>query len=108
MSKNIRSYKLVTGEEIIGTDHTFSDNMISDTNIFLKNVRMLALQQTGPGQFGVIMVPWMRSDRDGVIKNSKEHIVGELVDDIPKHIEHSYIHETSGIQIADANDINLR
>jgi small nuclear ribonucleoprotein (snRNP)-like protein len=97
MSKTVL-LKLVSGEEIIGKLEDAND---SDA-LILEDVRELMIQQTGQGQIGIALVPWMAGAPDNSVKVFRTHIVGSLVSDVPKQLEDAYLQQTSGIQFAGA------
>lgn len=96
--------KLSSGEEVIGTLQDGGDTY----RVLVGNARVLVMQPTGPGQFGVAMMPWMISGQDDVVAIKTEHVVGELLNGVPKQLEDAYLSNTSGIQLAASNDNTLK
>jgi hypothetical protein len=91
--------KLVSGEEVIGKVEEQNDEYI-----VLGNARSLMMQQTGDGQVGLGMVPFMPSadnpatDTESDVKVYKQFIMAQPTA-IPSGLEDAYIRSTSKIAI---------
>lgn len=98
MSK-IAVLKLVSGEEVLGA-------IVGEENpytIELDSVRRLHAHQTGPGQMGLALIPWMMAAPDVKVQLFKATIMAIVNEnDIPKQLIDAYLQETSSIQIAGA------
>ena len=63
----------------------------------LKAPRMLMMQPTGPGQFGIAIVPYSSGSPDGEHKVRDRHVISTC--DAPDKLEKAYIENVSNIQI---------
>lgn len=90
---DLRSYKLVTGEEIIGR---FEKDI--DGAVVLSKVRIMVLN----GEMRIILVPWMMSASEDDVEIKHTAIVGSPADGnrIPASLETYYIETTSSIQLS--------
>ena len=89
----IKVYKLVSSEEIIG------EFVTSDTNeILLTRIRTIHMVQTGPQSVGPALLPFAVSNADGPIGIRKSAVVANITP--VKEIEDIYLQQVSGIQIA--------
>jgi len=86
--------KLVSGEEVIAKVTENTENTLT-----IKNARVLIMQPTGPGQVGLVMVPWMATVPDDEIPLRKVDIMHRATN-VPKELEDGYLQQTSGIQLA--------
>ena len=68
--KNLRVFKLITGEEIIA--EVLPDGVDYSYNI--KNALMLMMQQAQDGRFGIAVVPWGAHTVEAITIN-EEHII---------------------------------
>jgi hypothetical protein len=68
--KNLKVFKLITGEEIIAESLTIDGEYQHN----IKNALMLMMQQTSDGRFGVQIVPWGSHTTD-IITINDEHII---------------------------------
>lgn len=93
--------KLVSGEEVIGKIVEWKTD-----SVVLTSIRSLVMQPTGPGQMGIAMIPWMATDADGEHEIEDKDIMGRNTE-VPKQLEDGYLQQTSGIQIASANDAGI-
>lgn len=91
---DIKVYKLVSGEEIVGTVVESEQNFVS-----LEKVRAIHLVPQGNNQFGVAMMPYVTSDPNGAIKIYAHAVSAEVVK-VPADLEKTYMMQTSSIQIA--------
>ena len=91
----IKHYKLISGEEIIGK---FSD--VRDDNIFLTSVYLILAHPTSTGQLGYAMIPWLIASPDAEVKIPVVHILGEPENALPKEIEDYYLQQTSRIALS--------
>jgi len=96
MADDIKVLKLVTGEEIIahvGTPHGIDDDL------GLTKIRSIVMQQTGPNQVGLALVPWIASDPDAVATLRQSALLADPI--TPKsELEKEYLQQTTGIAIA--------
>ena len=104
MADDIRTFKLVTGEEIIGKLIGSSDTGFAGNNMIkLTKVRTIQMMPTGPNQVGVGLLPYSAADVDGAIKFSRSAIVAEI--EHGKDMEDAYLQQTTGIQLAGAGSV---
>ena len=95
----VRVLKLVSGEEVIGKVEKNEDDFI-----VLGNARSLMMQQTGDGQVGLGMVPFMPSadnpatDSESDVKIYKQFIMAEPIA-VPSPLEDAYLRSTSKIAL---------
>ena len=96
MSDEVASFKLDTGEEIIG--RITSRNPHNNTIVISKPRALALMPGQAPGQMTIQLVPFMASDQDGDITVFDAHIVaqGKPASDLEK----GYLQNTSGIEIA--------
>jgi len=92
----IKVFKLVSGEEIIGSLVSQSS---SPPGYVLEKVRAIHLVPQGQHQFGVAMMPFMTSDPSGQITIMTPAISAQVVN-VPDDMERTYLAQTSSIQIA--------
>lgn len=109
---SVRSFKLVSGEEIVGdVVSTKSGNQILTessttyaggvTSYSVKRPHVLQFQQMGPGQVGLAFVPWTLSNP--AIDEIEIPTSAILVSfDPAPQVERQYLEQTSGIAIASA------
>ena len=88
--------KLVSGEEIIGTNTEDSN----DANFFLKKVRTVQIQPLGGGQATIVFLPFLFGNPDAVVRISEKHVMGDPQEETPKALEDAYLQQTSNIAIA--------
>lgn len=93
--------KLVSGEEVIA-----KINGESEDEVLIESARSLIMQPTGPGQMGIGMIPWIATLPDDEISVRRRDIM-HFNDNVPKQLEDGYLQQTSGIQIASANDAGI-
>ena len=91
--------KLDSGEEIIGQEKTGE----GIENVYLANVRTLAIQPLGNNQAGVAMIPWMIGNPDGTISIPRMKVTGWPTEPTPKHIEDAYLQQVTGLSLATGN-----
>jgi len=96
-NSKIRLFKLVTGEEIIGS---VEYGITTDEQLKIARPRVLAMTPVGPGQVSLALVPWFMSNPDGTFIVNKNKIVAEPEGDTPRQLEDAYLQQTSGIQLA--------
>lgn len=94
---DIKTVKLITGDEIIG-----KVNHESGDCIFIEKVRAIVLQQVGPQQVAPTLIPWIITDEDAEVPLIKKHML--TLPMVPsKDVEDAYIKNTTNIQIATGN-----
>jgi hypothetical protein len=86
--------KLVSGEEVIARVKEETE-----TTITLESARTLLMQPTGPGQMGVVMLPWVTTIPEGVLPPLEKTFIMLRNDNVPKQLEDGYLQQTSGIQL---------
>jgi hypothetical protein len=92
---DIRCYKLITGEEIIG-----KCIVETDKEVRLDKVRTLQFVPGPQGTMGLAMVPWMASAIDETVDIKRLSMIGSPNGSVPKQLEDRYLQETSGLEIA--------
>ena len=101
MANDIRTYKLSSGEEIIGTLASKLPGSAGD--IVLEKVRVIQMMPTGPNSVGVGLIPFSAACVDGQITVKEHAIVAEI--EHGKDMEDAYLQQVTGIQIAGAGSI---
>ena len=71
--KDLRIFKLITGEEIIGEVIEGQGNS-PGYEYKVKNISMLMVNQSEKG-FGVVPVPWAMNVKDGEVTLLSEHVI---------------------------------
>jgi hypothetical protein len=102
------TYKLITGQEIIGRLIKAESPRIvaDDVGVRLEDVRVIEYGFTGPGQLQMGLAPFAVSSLNGEIVIMRSAIIAVLdPDNIPRPILDAYIKEVSGIEIAGAGSI---
>ena len=91
MSIEVKSFKLITGEEVI-TRFKKTD----DGDYIFEKPRMVMLQPRQDGSFGMMLIPYMTSNPDGSfpIKTSSVVIGPSIVE---KELENGYMQQTTKI-----------
>lgn len=94
---NIKSYKVATGEEVIGRVENETDEIVTMTRM-----RVVVMQPMQGGQLGVGFMPFMVSNLgdQAPVYLQKRAIVGEQ--NPSREIRDAYIKNTTGIEIAAA------
>lgn len=96
MSQEVVSFKLVSGEEIIAR----KVELTADT-LVIEKPRHILMQQTGPGQVGIALIPWFGSAGDSEIKIWRNTIVAHTDDeDVVAQIKQMYIQQTTGLDLS--------
>lgn len=90
---SVQIFKLVSGEEIVGR---VDDNDGGD--VLVKSPLRIDIVQTGPGQFGLSLQPFLKGAPDASIP-LKEHSIITTVE-APREFASAYLSQTSGIEIA--------
>lgn len=105
MTDTIRTLKLVTGEEVIGTIVNTATESLAETRseIVLEKVRTIQMGMTAPGHVGVALVPFSAACVDGEIAFNRTSVVAVL--NHGREMEDAYLQQTSGIQLASAGSI---
>lgn len=93
--KSVVCIKLVTGEELIGR---YVDS--SDTAVYLEKPFSLIMQDRELG-----MMPYCISAADGTFGINLHNIVS-LPAKVSKNFEEGWVHHTSNIKIASANEVS--
>lgn len=91
--RDIRLYKLVSGEEIIGT---VSEE--DETTVTLSKIRTYQMMQGQQGM-GVAMLPWLLSNAEGEFRLDKSSTMGRDPEKISKEVEDNYIANTTDIAL---------
>jgi len=94
MSQEIRSMKLLSGEEIIGRIE--SDDEFTLT---LSKVRAIQMVQTGPQQMGMAMAPFLATNIDGDITIRKAALAVDPMEP-STDAEKPYLEQTTSIALA--------
>jgi hypothetical protein len=98
MSNSIKSFKMVTGEEIVAEIH--HTVMRNDETIAyaLRRPHVMQLQQMGPNQVGLAFVPWTLSNPN--LDVIEVPVAAILVSFEPSaDVERQYLQQTSGIAL---------
>lgn len=98
MDHDVVVYKLVTGEEIVGT----LTEACKNGEVVIGRPRLLAMTPISQGQVGLSLLPWLASAPDEDIVLERSAIIGKPVR-VPKQLEDAYLQSTSGIQLATGN-----
>lgn len=94
MSQQVVSFKLLSGEEVIGRVENETDDVI-----VLSKVRSIQMVQTGPQSMGLHIMPYMASNLDGDI--SFRRAATTTVPSAPSsEAEKPYIENTTSIALA--------
>ena len=95
----IKSFKLITGEEVVG-------NVVEEGADFfqIEKIRQLGLAQVevpGEAQPRLIphFVPWILTNADGKIKLNKNNVMAD-VDNLPAELEALYLQQTTGLDLS--------
>lgn len=97
MSREIKLYKLVTGEEIIGGLQSYEWE--KSDSVTLSKVRVMLMQPMGQGQMSIAMIPWMVGAPDSDIVIYKRNIAGEPHGSLPTQLVNGYLSNTSGLDL---------
>lgn len=95
----LKAFKLVTGEEIIGSVVSTDDDTIT-----LEQARTIMITPTADGRMNLSLVPWMVSAQDPTTGTEKlailhtRSVVG-TPSDVPLALEKGYLQNTSTIQL---------
>lgn len=90
---SVQIFKLVSGEEIVGRVDSFEEG----TDVLVKNPLRIDVVQTGPGQFGLSLQPFLKGAPDAPIP-IKEHSIITTVE-APREFASAYLSQTSGIEL---------
>lgn len=104
MAKNVVVYKLITGEEIIGTKAAKTSAHSSSKYVLLDDVRTVVMQPLGNGQLTFALLPWLATAVDSQISIQEDSIIGFPLGELPKQLVDTYLQQTSGIEIASPTD----
>jgi len=98
---DIRLFKLINGEEIIGTvlEANNTDHYV------IEKVRTFMPHQTERGT-ALVLVHWIQFAQDNEIELNRSAVAASPKK-LPIELERVYQQETSGIQLATANDSKL-
>lgn len=90
----VKIFKLLTGEEVIGSEESSSSDSIT-----LKNPAVILMRQTEDGRFTVALAPYMAYAEFGTVIIYKTAIAADCEPDVKMVNEYSRIYG-SGIEIA--------
>lgn len=92
--------KLTTGEDIIA--RVQEGQMVSDSpkEYLLEDVHVISLQQVGPGQVGMSLIPYLLGDHTAKIAINGAHVITAYPP--AGQIRDGYLEKTSTIKIARA------
>lgn len=90
----VKIFKLLTGEEVIG-----SEDSSDATGIILKNPAVILMRQTPDGKFSVALAPYMAYAEFGKVFVYKTAIAADCEPDVQMVNEYNRIYG-SGIEIA--------
>lgn len=91
----VLTFKLITGEEIIGRE---VENISPNPPYFtLDRVRTVGVQPAGNGQMGIGLLPFAFSQQDGPIMITKSAVIAEFT--CTAQLERIYLEQTSGIKL---------
>ena len=102
MANDILTFKLSSGEEIIGTK-VGTRGPIDNPDYILEKVRVIQMMPTGPNSVGVGLIPFSAACVDGQVHIRAQGIVAEI--EHGKDMEDAYLQQTTGIQLAGAGSV---
>lgn len=94
MSNNVRAFKLLSGQEIIG----ICTEVGVDT-VKLKKIREIAPSRQQNGEWTLSLAAYLFSDIDGEFELRISNTAGEIIG-VPSELEREYRNVVSSIQLA--------
>lgn len=95
MSRELKLFKLVSGEELVGTI-VGEDSNANTYNI--KDARTFIVIPNGQQSYALDLVPFLRGEPDGELTLFKHAILATC--EVSADLERAYLSRTSGIEIA--------
>ena len=105
--KDVRVFKLITGEEIIaGLQDASSATVLTESvspgninTVTLLKPMMIQIQQVGPGQIGLVIVPWSLANQqiDSVDIKANMIVADPFMPNF--EVEKQYLEQVSGLKL---------
>jgi hypothetical protein len=92
MANEVYSWKLDTGEEVVGSLVSIN---IENGTFTVNRPRAIAIMPGRNGQMGMTLVPFMASNQDGDIELSTAHIVASTTP--AKDLQKGYLESTTSL-----------
>jgi len=94
---NIKSFKLITGEEIIGD---LIDVKEYGTIFTVERPFIVQIIPQAGGSMGVALIPWLATDPEGIVVLTNESLLVKVPIDPTKQFCDQYLQQTTSIQLA--------